>query len=263
MTLPNQKKGEITAEPAELELIARTQDVPVYSDYSKYRRYLRYDFYYSCAYCSITEAEAEATRLTIDHYEPVSAKPELEAVYSNLMYACEECNSRKGDLSPPPEARDAGYRFFRPDTDRFGEHFSAQEMTLGAKTNTGLYTIAALSLNRKHLRRLRELRLRLRLCDKYVSEGIRALCGTRIDQLHPQIRARASRWINEAADINRQLVEDINAILRAAARSSLIGDDQDADDQDNADRRESLKKMQGLHPGQWRGRQQKAKTRRG
>jgi hypothetical protein len=243
------------------DLIVRTANVPAYSDYSKYRRYVRYDFYYSCAYCTVTEAEAEAARFTIDHYEPVSAMPELRAVYTNLMYACDECNSRKGDLFPPPDARRDGYRFFRPDMDRFGEHFAAQDRTVSAKTKTGYYTITALGLNRKSLCRLRELRLRLKLCDQYVTEGIRALRNVKLDQLHPEIRARASRWIKEALDLNERLVGEINEVLRAAARSSIIVDDDEDDDRDVAARRDDLKRVEGLYPGQWRGRWHKKSDR--
>ncbi len=262
MSVSKDASGDAVAPVTGHDLIVRTTDVPAYSDYSRYRRYLRHDFYYSCAYCTITEAEAEALRFTIDHYEPVSAMPELRTVYTNLMYACDECNARKGDLFPPPDARQDGYRFFRPDMDRTSEHFLAQGSTVSHKSKTGLYTITALSLNRRALRRIRELRLRLKLCDEYVSEGIRALRDLKIDQLHPQLRAKASRWIKEASDLNERLIDEINNVLRAAARSSVIVDEEQADIDEDTVRRENLKKIEGLHPGQWRGRGRKKKQTR-
>ena len=243
-------------------LIVRTADVPALTEYGKYHRYLRHDFYYSCAYCTITEAEAEAIRFTIDHYEPISARPDLEVTYTNLMYACDECNSRKGDRYPPPAARSDGYRFFRPDADLFEDHFSAGGMTLSAKSNTGKYTILTLSLNRKLLRRLRDLRLRLNVCDRYVSEGISALRSLKIDQLHPQMRSRAARWIKEATEINQQIIKEIDDVLRAAARSSLIDDGDGKDDAHAAERQMAIKKIEGLYPGQWRGRGQKRKNQK-
>ncbi|MGC1294505.1 MAG: hypothetical protein WA869_05640 [Alloacidobacterium sp.] len=51
--------------------------VPKGLQYGNYKKYLRYDFMYSCAYCSMSEAEAQAIRFTIDHYEPRNARPEL------------------------------------------------------------------------------------------------------------------------------------------------------------------------------------------
>ena len=56
-----------------------------------------------------------AIRFTIDHYEPRSARPELENDYNNLMYCCDTCNSLKGDRCPPQSARHDGFRFYRPD----------------------------------------------------------------------------------------------------------------------------------------------------
>jgi hypothetical protein len=45
----------------------------------------RNDFFYSCAYCTMSEAEAQATRFTVDHYEPKNAQPDLINAYDNLM----------------------------------------------------------------------------------------------------------------------------------------------------------------------------------
>ena len=69
--------------------------MPVLSNYHEYKQYLRKDFYYSCAYCTITEWKARGIRFEIDHYEPVSAAPHLRNTYTNLMYSCEECNSQR------------------------------------------------------------------------------------------------------------------------------------------------------------------------
>src|SRR4051794_36398673 len=103
-------------------LIVRSQQ-PQLENYQDYRPALRQDFFHSCAYCTMTEAEAQAVRFTIDHYEPQKARPDLVNVYANLMYACDECNSRKGDRCPPESARKDGYRFFCADLDEFLDHF--------------------------------------------------------------------------------------------------------------------------------------------
>lgn len=100
----------------ETDLVTRSE-VPACLPYSEYRPYLRYDFICSCAYCTMTESEAQAIRFTIDHYHPQNARPDLIDEYSNLMYACDECNTRKGDRYPPTSAQTNGIRFFRPDQD--------------------------------------------------------------------------------------------------------------------------------------------------
>jgi hypothetical protein len=112
----------------------------------------------------MSEAEAQAIRFTIDHYEPRNARPDLIDEYENLMYSCDECNLRKGDRSPPPQARADGYRFFRPDRDLHEDHFRESARRLQGKSNVGHYSVEALDLNRLSLRRLREIRERLTEC---------------------------------------------------------------------------------------------------
>src|SRR5258708_31234823 len=115
--------------------------VPSVTNYSDYKPNLRHDFFHSCAYCTMSEAEAQAIRFTIDHYEPRNARPDLLLDYSNLMYCCDECNLRKGDRSPPASARTADYRFFRPDGDEYDDHFEPSGIRIKPKTNVGDYSI--------------------------------------------------------------------------------------------------------------------------
>lgn len=138
-------------------LVSRSAVAPV-KNYTEYKPSLRHDFFYACAYCTMSEYEAQAIRFCIDHYEPRNSRPDLINEYENLMYSCDECNSRKGDRCPPPEARLQDTRFFRPDSDIRSEHFKYQANNLAGLSNVGYYTIAALDLNRQALKRLRELR---------------------------------------------------------------------------------------------------------
>src|SRR5438105_3568775 len=94
--------------------LVRRSNVTPNLPYGEYRENLREDFDYSCAYCTISEFEAQGRRMTIDHYEPQEARPDLTNDYNNLMYCCEDCNSFKGPRCPPQAARDNhGFRFFR------------------------------------------------------------------------------------------------------------------------------------------------------
>ncbi len=232
-------------------LVVRSEPPPGLP-YGDYRRFLRTDFVYSCAYCTMTEAEAQAVRFTIDHYEPQTARPDLAGSYLNLMYCCDECNTRKGDRSPPEIARAAGVRFFRPDNDNFEDHFELSGIRLIPKSPAGDYSIDALDLNRLSLRRLREIRARLTECDDFVSAGVLALRRYKIDQLPRDIRSNALASINKASAVAEQLASDIDTVLATYASSPLLDRDDDTDQA--KDRKQRLKDREVLYPGTWRGR---------
>jgi HNH endonuclease len=241
----------VPIQPGE-SLVVRSS-VPVGRPYREYRTYLRNDFFHTCAYCTMSESEAHAIRFTIDHYEPRRARPDLVDQYDNLMYCCDECNLRKGDRTPPVNAREDGYRFFRPDYDDHWNHFRKSGVTLEGLSNTGTYSIEALDLNRRSLQRLRDIRERLTKCDQFVAEGILGLRRFHIDQLPPHIKGRAATCINDAISVEEHLVQEIDSILRRFAHSALLGLDLDKEDEKAAeDRRAKLKGMEAIHPGQWR-----------
>jgi hypothetical protein len=230
-------------------------DVPKDLTYPEYLKYLRHDFIYSCAYCTMSEAEAQAIRFTIDHYEPRKARPDLIDKYENLMYSCDECNSRKGDRCPPPQARDDGYRFFRPDRDLHEDHFHERGHRLEGETNVGRYSIEALDLNRFTLRRLREIRERLSGCHSLVVQGVLGLRKFPIDRLPPNVRGPAFRAIQRAGAMGIKIADDIDSLLREYARSPLVDPNpESAESQAHAEKRVSeLERFQALYPGQsWR-----------
>lgn len=227
--------------------------VPPGKPYGEYREYLRYDFFYSCAYCTMNEAEAQGIRFTIDHYTSQNADPTLVNEYSNLMYACDPCNGRKGDRTPPASATAAGYRFFRADHDLQSEHFLVEGVRVKHKTNVGEYTIEALDLNRLTLRRIREFRQRFEACVPLVEEGVRGLREFPYDQLPMGIRGQALKAINKARSAEETMSEKIDALLRAFAQSPILEPEVGPEyNQRLADRRENLSRIEGLYPGKWR-----------
>jgi hypothetical protein len=242
------------------EPLVRRSSVPPAASYGQYRQVLRRDFYYSCAYCGTTEAEAWAVRMTIDHYEPRHARPDLENNYSNLMYCCDECNIRKGDRCPPAQARDAGYRFFRPDEDVHEAHFTPSGVRVDAASNTGYYTIHALDLNRQALRRVRELRERLCESDRFVAHGIAALATLALDKLKPELRARVMKDVETIKTKENAQAGYIDDSLARFARSPLL----DSDDEVEArakDRGAQLSVLKQIFPGSWRAPRPKARKR--
>jgi hypothetical protein len=209
-------------------LVVRS-DVPADLPYREYLKYLRKDFVWSCAYCTMSEAEAMAIRFTIDHYEPRWARPDLLNAYDNLMYSCDECNTRKGDLVPPETARQKGVRFFRPDMDARSDHFELEGVQVKSKTDIGEFSIDAIDLNRRSLRTLRDIRQRLTRCDEMVAEGVLALRRFHIDRLSESIKQRAATTIRRAIKEATETADDIDELLSNYARSPLLGPDDDAD----------------------------------
>jgi len=221
--------------------------------YNEYKEQVRVDFVYSCAYCTISEAEAMGISFTIDHYRPRISHPQLENSYDNLIYCCRECNTRKGDRDPPESAQEAGVRFFRPDRDVRPEHYSVNDVQLVAETDIGTYTVEAIDLNRAQLCRLRNIRRRFAACDEYVAEGIDALRKFRIDNLPPDARVRALKARDKIIGLVDNLKTDMDELLRDNARSGLLDVDPDAEKRFR-ERTVKLRGYEALFPGTWRGR---------
>lgn len=249
-TTIEQSKGEQVPAERGNALVVRSV-VPAELNYPEYRPHLRVDFFHSCAYCTIAEAEAMAIRFTIDHYEPQEARKDLVNEYGNLMYCCDTCNQYKGDRCPPEEARQKGYRFFRPDQDLRTDHFERKGRELSHKSNTGYFTIETLDLNRENLKRLRDLRERLKDCDRYVVEGIMALRSFKIDELPREVRAKAIEKIKDAQLAADEIGEAIDELLREHSRSPFIDPDLGAAHR-AVERTKALKDLEGLYPGRWR-----------
>jgi len=234
-------------------------NVPAGLTYPEYRKYLRRDFLFSCAYCTMTEAEAQALRFTIDHYEPRSERPELKDVYENLMYACDQCNTLKGPRCPTQEMRDTGKRFFRADQDIRREHFGVDGNMADGVTEVGRFTTVAVDLNRPNLQRLRDLRRRLFDSDEYVNEGIAALLSFPIDRLSPDERAQALAVINKALELAHIVFDDLDDALLYHAQSRALGDDDQVTAEEIERKKARLRELDGIHPGAWRGRKSRKK----
>ncbi|HLK56965.1 MAG TPA: HNH endonuclease [Chthonomonadaceae bacterium] len=184
-----------------------------YRDYRLYRPLLRQDFQHRCAYCLIHEffVGGEAG-FEIDHHRPLHgpyARPDLEAVYTNLYWSCSECNANKGDTWPSPEEYEMGVRFLdpcQPDDDHDLHWKFHPDGTLQALTLIGAYTEEKLLLWRPFLqeRRAQQFRdqeeaeeLEARLKRKQVNPGRRRELEQRLAEikrrLEPPIFDRA-RW---------------------------------------------------------------------
>ncbi len=76
-----------------------------YSKYSHHRPWLRDEFDFRCVYCLKREQWCfQLNDYQLDHLVPQSIAPALCREYTNLVYACSNCNHRKGAKRlPTPE----------------------------------------------------------------------------------------------------------------------------------------------------------------
>jgi hypothetical protein len=86
----------------------RTQQPQGYSYYPSYKPFLRLEFGHQCVYCRLPDGMKGQDAFGVDHYRPKSLFPDLGTVYSNLFYACNCCNRRKGKFWPTIDQMRAG-----------------------------------------------------------------------------------------------------------------------------------------------------------
>lgn len=226
--------------------LVKRQAVPNFgNDHLKYREYLRVDFWYSCAYCSISEREAEGLGFQIDHHRPVNVGG--SSSYDNLMYACTHCNRRKEDIWPSPQRQAAGYRYLRPDADDFTEHLEPDGDQVKPRTKPAEFTTQVIGLNRAPLRHLRASRANFLSARDALIVGTRALVGQSLDRLPPEIRGLVLKLRAQA----KQLVDEYDTIaeeaLSAFNHSPLLDPDPSAA-QHTAERRKYLKSIGVVSP---------------
>jgi hypothetical protein len=185
-----------------------------YRNYASYRPLLRHDFLYRCAYCLTHEyfLGGEAN-FVIDHRRPRNgeyARPDLANDYTNLYYACNECNQNKGDAWPSPTQEAEGYAWIDP-CDAEGDHERhwriSPEGTITWLTPVGEYTVKRLLLHRRewlkrHWRKLHQWQeqskaLRGLLASREMPGEVRAAIETELTELdellHPPVFDRPRR----------------------------------------------------------------------
>ncbi len=216
------------------------------SSYGEHREALRYDFFYACAYCSVTEFEARAFGFQIDHYQP--HKHGGDDDYANLYWSCTPCNRRKDAFWPAAHKLAAGYMVIRIDQQDPESHLqlsAAGADAVDALTPTGETSIEVLDLNCQRLRRIREIRRRYLASDQLVANGLRRLARARIDQLPAELRALTLQLQRELKERGQDVPDEISELVRTWGKSELIDEDPQQEDR-NRNRRAFLKRVGAL-----------------
>lgn len=239
---------EITEKNTFKPIVIRT-DVESKKNYLDYREPLRSDFYYSCAYCSITEFEASAIGFEIDHYMPVNKFPEKKVVYQNLMWSCEHCNGRKKDFYPTENQKQKGRFIIRVDESDPREHLELEVdgAYLQEKSETGKFNINRLDLNRHSLLRLRKIRRKIWDSQNYIAHGVSEILKIGLDEINPNYRKKFLEFRRDIIDEYKKILNGTNEFVRGIARSPLLDEDTEKSDRHKGIR-EYLKDVKALGP---------------
>ena len=158
--------------------VVRKQKPPALTDYRKFKPYLRLDFDRRCAYCHIPEDRyGSAGNFAVDHFRPKSRREfrRLVCVYSNLFYACRDCNLYKAAHWPDEEDRRLGRHLLNPCRVDLSKHWNVAEAgNLVPVSREAEYMIQRMKLNRSELLKFRKRKadqlLRIRRLEIILSE---------------------------------------------------------------------------------------------
>lgn len=218
------------------------------ANYRAYVPELRYDFWFSCAYCTITEAEACGITFEVDHYSPQVGGNLINVnVYSNLMWCCSDCNGLKSNFEFSPALQAKGYRFVRPDQDCFLDHFELNGIQLKPKTEPARFTHRILRLDRAVLRRIRELREQIYGNSALLVKGLSELKSRRMDSLNTEGRLRfedaKKTAIGAVARLKEEIIEASDVRKLSASPLPVF---QPVDKDQNKARRDYLAEIKAL-----------------
>ena len=223
------------------------QNPPTYKNYQKYREYLREDFWYSCAYCTITENEASGLSFEIDHYLPQKHFSEKTNEYLNLVYSCKTCNRYKTAFYPGKDGLPPEYYILRPDEHYYKDHYELDGIELKAKTIQGDHTIKMLYLNRQQLRRMRELRKQIDNVSDWIAHGISEMKNLSLDRFPPHVRAYVLSIRDKHSAQQQEVKSLFKETLKSFARSELINSDPEKK-KDASVRRKHLRELKAITP---------------
>ena len=124
--------------------VSRRTDIIPSQPYNKYLDTLREDFGRICGYCGKSELVTK-NAFEIDHFVPQRLAPERENDYSNLVYACYECNRKKAGkwLSEDPNIQFVDERgFIDPASEEYDKNLERDiEGNIVGKTAAGKYMV--------------------------------------------------------------------------------------------------------------------------
>jgi len=126
-----------------------------YRTNKSYKKVLRDEFNRQCIYCRRPEFY-NYDGFGVEHYRPKKMFPTLEWDYDNLFYACNCCNSRKGDSWPTKTQIKNNVYVPNPCEHIMFQHLKFVGTTVELRSKAGEYTDELLDLNDDNSVGLRE-----------------------------------------------------------------------------------------------------------
>jgi uncharacterized protein (TIGR02646 family) len=226
-------------------VVVRTP-VAVAASYQDYRPALRWDFWYSCAYCTLSEVEAAGIGFEIDHFLPQSRYPELDREYTNLYWSCRHCNRHKSSFAPTKVQSVRGQEILRADREHPRDHLVEAEDNpneLRPLTAKGEFNIERLDLNRPTLVKLRRIRRRLADANATITLGVADVLRHGLDGVRREHKGLLLRLHGDARELQQQATQTVADFIRSCLRSDLL----DAAQEPRA-RTQYLRKLGALVP---------------
>jgi hypothetical protein len=195
----------------------RRVNVRSFKDYQIYKSYLREDFNYRCGYCDIHENDwGYYWHFHVDHHRPKSW-PEfkhLETVYSNLLYACDQCNNMKLASWPSDDPITDGVGWLDPCEYDLAEHFyyqlSGDDVELICLTRVGEWMAKSLAMDQVIRKLFRRKSLEVAAREQRELQMLRTCLEVLTEKDESTPTTENTRKLTEIRQLLQQLEESIS-----------------------------------------------------
>jgi hypothetical protein len=185
-----------------------------FKNYRHYKPALQDEFAHLCIYCRLPDGMKGYEAFGVEHYRPKSVFPGLVAEYSNLFYACNVCNTWKGNYWPGTSQRRRGAFFPNPCDHEMSAHLRFKGATPVAVSPTGTFTIETLGLDDEDAEAYREFVLGTIAMVNEKRGEVQRLIGqlrgkqkrTRDPAVSAALQAAISRWSAEEKKLAARLI---------------------------------------------------------
>lgn len=125
----------------------RTERPEKFDRYPKFKPALRREFKAKCIYCGMPDFLRGPDNFGVEHFKPKVPFTDLICEYTNLFYACNTCNRRKGNYWPNAEQSKKQEFYLNPCAHKMGDNFRFAGPKVVSDTETGKWVIKRLQLN--------------------------------------------------------------------------------------------------------------------
>jgi hypothetical protein len=191
-------------------------DAGSYRGYEAFRPCLRWDFFFTCPFCLLHEAQvspdgaAGSSQFWIEHLVPQSQRSDLRNTYDNLVYTCRRCNQARRSKA---RSDATGRRLLDPCADVWSAHFIEAQDELKPTTGDGSYTALTYDINSRPKVTLRRMRR------ETVEESLHVLAS--VPALLDAMMAAISLQPRSEQHIRLEIAERLHKSMAAARRALL------------------------------------------